>query len=111
NTMSALADADNQLGHVDRAIGLEIGALRLKYLMREPESIAVSHFNLANYLARGNRDAELVWAHRLASALIRMRIGSPRLTPSVQAVGRLGPTGTQAKPPVPHQQGRPVVQA
>lgn len=89
NTLSALADAEAHLGGLNDAIQEETDALRLKYRGSDPEAIAISHYNLANYLFRGEKDIRTVWAHRLASALIRYRTDSPRLTASIHAVGRL----------------------
>lgn len=99
NTLTALADAEAHLGGVDAAVQEETDALRLKYRGRDPEAIAVSHYNLANYLLKAERELRPVWAHRLAAALIRYQIDSPRLTASVQAVGRLlGQRGAPSAP-------------
>jgi hypothetical protein len=89
NTLSALADADSHLGHRDLAVEQEADALRLKYRGRDPEAIAVSHYNLANYLIKAGQSMRAVWAHRLAGAVIRYQIGSPRLATSLQSVGKL----------------------
>lgn len=90
NTLSALADAEAHLGGVDAAVREETEALRLKYRGSDSEAIAVSHYNLANYLLKTDDvDARDVWAHRLAAALVRYQTDSPRLAASVQAVGRL----------------------
>ncbi len=89
NTLSALADADSHLGHRDLAVEQEADALRLKYRGRDPEAIAVSHYNLANYLIKAGQSMRAVWAHRLAAGVIRYQTGSPRLTTSLQSIGKL----------------------
>ncbi|HEY1571177.1 MAG TPA: hypothetical protein VGG05_07535 [Pseudonocardiaceae bacterium] len=89
NTLSALADTDAHLGHLNLAVDQETDALRLKYRGTDAEAIAVSHYNLANHLMRADDDPKAVWAHRLAAAVIRHQIGSPRLATSVQSIGRL----------------------
>jgi hypothetical protein len=89
NTLSALADADSHLGHRDSAVSQETDALRLKYRGSDPEAIAVSHYNLANYLIKAGQDMQVVWAHRMAAALIRYQTGSPRLGASLQSISRL----------------------
>jgi hypothetical protein len=89
NTLSALADTDAHLGHLNLAVDQETDALRLKYRGTDAEAIAVSHYNLANHLMRADDDPKAVWAHRLAAAVIRHQIGSPRLPTSVQSIGRL----------------------
>ena len=48
--LSALADAEDDRGHRDVAIGLERDALRYKYLANDLDSIQVSHHNLGSYL-------------------------------------------------------------
>jgi tetratricopeptide (TPR) repeat protein len=89
NTLSALADTDSQLGDRDGAIDQETEALRLKYQGPDPEAIAVSHYNLADYLINAGKDMRDVWAHRLAAAVIRYQTGSPRLNASLESIGRL----------------------
>ncbi|HEX3647846.1 MAG TPA: hypothetical protein VHV49_05425 [Pseudonocardiaceae bacterium] len=89
NTLSALADTDARLGNVELAVQQETDALRMKYRGTDPEAIAVSHYNLANHLVRVGTDLRSMWAHRLAAAVIRYQIGSPRLGTSIQSIGRL----------------------
>jgi hypothetical protein len=89
NTLSALADVDGHLGQLNRAIDQETDALRMKYRGSDPEAVAVSHYNLANYLIRATNEPRAVWAHRLAAAVIRYQTESPRLTASVRSIGRL----------------------
>jgi hypothetical protein len=101
NTLSALADADSHLGHLDQSCQQETDALRLKYQGTDPEAIAVSHYNLANYLVRAGQDMLAVWGHRLAAAVIRYQIGSPRLTTSLESIGRLLGEDPTAEPKSP----------
>jgi hypothetical protein len=89
NTLSALADTDSHLGHRDLAVQQETDALRLKYQGSDPEAIAVSHYNLANYLIKAGQDLRTVWAHRLAAAIIRYQTDSPRFHVSLQSISRL----------------------
>lgn len=98
NTLSALADADAHLGQLKRAVAQETNALQIKYRGSDLEAIAVSHFNLANYL-QANQEMRAVWAHRLAAAIIRYQIESPRLTTSLRSIGRL--VGQQAETSAP----------
>ncbi|HEX5405805.1 MAG TPA: hypothetical protein VFX16_26315 [Pseudonocardiaceae bacterium] len=97
NTLSALADTDSHLGHRDLAVNQETDALRMKYRGSDPEAVAVSHYNLANYLIKAGQDMLTVWAHRMAAAIIRYQIGSPRLNASVQSISRL--VNQRAQPP------------
>lgn len=89
NTLSALADVDARLGHLNRAVEQEIEALRHRYAQADPEPIAAGHFNIANYLIRGQQDAKDVWAHGLAAAVVHYQADSPRFTTSLELLGRL----------------------
>jgi hypothetical protein len=89
NTLSALADTDSHLGHRGPAVEQETDALRLKYQGSDPEAIAVSHYNLANYLIKAGQDLRSAWAHRLAAAVIRYQTNSTRLPASLQSISRL----------------------
>ena len=53
-----------------------------------PQAIAVSHYNLANYLERAAEDPPTGLAHRLACAVIEFRIDSSRLSSTLKALGR-----------------------
>lgn len=99
NTLSALADADAHLGDLKHAVAQETNALQIKYRGSDPEAIAVSHYNLANYLQAG-QEWQAVWAHRLAAAIIRYQIESPRLTTSLGSIGRLVGRQTEASAPL-----------
>ena len=81
---SALADLRDELGQVDQAVSFEEMALRYKYLFGEPESISISHYNLAIYLMKmGSRSA---LDHRLAAASIFFQIGSGMLSSSLRGL-------------------------
>jgi tetratricopeptide (TPR) repeat protein len=59
------------LGRRQAAADLARAALRLSYARPEPQGIAISHHNLANYLGELGDDRAGQRAHRLAAALIR----------------------------------------
>jgi hypothetical protein len=88
-TLTALAHAEYELGHLDRAIDLEKDALRFAYLAADPDAIMASHHNLAGYLDRDGADRQQVWAHRLAAAVIAYQTGSGHLTPAIRGLARL----------------------
>lgn len=99
--LTALADVDARLGHLNRSVEQEIEALTLRYRLADAEAIAASHHNLAGYLILGEQDPRAVWAHGLAAAVIHYQINSPRSTTSVEAIGRFvgrGSGGTAAAP-------------
>ncbi|MGZ3380857.1 MAG: AAA family ATPase, partial [Isosphaeraceae bacterium] len=98
---SALADLEDNLGHRDRAIRHEQTALRYKYAVREPDSCAISHFNLANYLMRGGGPPAESLAHRLACALIRYQSADGGLTRTLQALSRDLASFAPGVPPLP----------
>ena len=76
NVYIAFAILENRAGDRPAAVGFAETALRYRYRAGNPEECAISHNNLANYLARDREDAGLVLAHRLAAALIRVQISS-----------------------------------
>jgi hypothetical protein len=77
----ALADLKAHLGHIDQAGSFEEAALRYKYIFGDPDSISISHHNLANYLSEsGSRSA---MDHRLAAASIFYQINSGILAVSL----------------------------
>ena len=75
-TLTALANVEDTLGHLERAVDLEREALRFTYATADPEAVAVSHHNLANYLQNSGADPGLVGAHRVAASVIAAAIGS-----------------------------------
>jgi CHAT domain len=97
---SALAGVEDRLGHQQDAIALEQDALRYKNAAAgDPDSVAVSYHNLANYLRGAGGDPGLVVAHRLAAALLRYQTGSGRLAATLRRlVDDLAGLGEQALP-------------
>ncbi len=87
-TLSALAGVEHAMEHLDRAIDLERDALRYKYAAGDPDIVAVSHHNVANYLGRTGTDPAAVAAHRSAAALICYQTGSGNLPTMLSALGR-----------------------
>jgi hypothetical protein len=85
-TLSALADLEDNLGRGDEAIALEADALRLKYVAGLPDAIAVSHFNLSNYLVRHEGDPSEALAHRLAAAVIDYQTSSGGLASTMRVL-------------------------
>jgi hypothetical protein len=65
-----LADLEDETGGREAAVRFEEVALGYKYQAGEPQACAISHHNLANYLARQGADPADVLAHRLADAVI-----------------------------------------
>jgi tetratricopeptide (TPR) repeat protein len=84
-TLSALADTENERGHGDAAIRMERDALRYKYLAGDVIGIAVSYYNLGNYLRRHARQPAPALACHLAAALIRALTGADGAGRSVRA--------------------------
>jgi tetratricopeptide (TPR) repeat protein len=87
NVLSARADLEEELGHRAEAVELEEHALRFKYLAGNVAGIAVSHFNLANYLERAGRRPDAL-LHRLAAALIDFQAESGGLASTLTALGQ-----------------------
>jgi tetratricopeptide (TPR) repeat protein len=73
--LSTRADLEYQLGRCQAAIDLERAAIRLSYALPDPQDIAISHHNLANYLRHLGSDAAGQRAHRLAAALVARLAG------------------------------------
>ena len=83
--LSALADVEDEAGHGQDAIDLERNALRYKYLAGEVDTIAGSHHNFGNYLARHAADHPQALAHHLAAAQLRGLTGSEGADQSLAA--------------------------
>jgi tetratricopeptide (TPR) repeat protein len=83
---SAIANLESQLQHFQEAVRHESTALRLEYSAFLPQTCAMSHFNLANYLIRTNADARLALAHRLASVLISYQTNDGELPGGLNTV-------------------------
>jgi hypothetical protein len=94
-TLVAMADVEGRLGDLDGAISLGQDALRLAYVVVDPEAIAVGHHNLATHLAQTDADLRTILANLLTAALIRYQTGSGDLVTSVQAVAGMLPDGQQ----------------
>ncbi len=97
-TLGALADAEDDLGHLSRAIGLQTDALRYTDLTGDPAAIATSHNNLAYYLHRDNHNPHLVWAHHLAAAIIHYQTSNGALTTSLHNLTQLLKTNPDTQP-------------
>ena len=67
--LGATADLEDNLGHTAQAIGLGRMALRFSYKEQAPRSVAVSHYNLGNYLYKSG-DRRAAAAHRLAAVVL-----------------------------------------
>jgi hypothetical protein len=87
--LSCRADLAQERGRVQDAIRLEHASLRLEYTNPDPDPIASSHHNLANYLAKAGADPVVRLAHRLASATFYQATGQAQeLVETVQALAR-----------------------
>lgn len=80
---SALADLENQTGDPAGAVGFVRAALRFSYEVGDPESCAIGHHNLSNYLERQGADPTQVLAHRLAAAVLFIQMGSGQLPATI----------------------------
>lgn len=67
---SARAALEQRRGRTGEAVIFEHQALRYSYQRPQLDDLAVSHHNLANYLATIGQDPAAVLAHRLAAALL-----------------------------------------
>ena len=75
----ALAGLEVETGGRAEAVRFAEVALGYLYQAGEPESCAISHNNLANYLKRQGADPAAVLAHRLAAAAISLQTRSGHL--------------------------------
>jgi len=75
--LSARADLANRQGYPGPAAHHEQAALRYHYVHSDPEGVAASHHNLANYLRAGAAPEEWL-AHRLAATLLYRLTGMTR---------------------------------
>jgi len=69
----ALLEADR--GRPEQALELERTAIRFAYVRSELRDIAISHYQLANYLQMTGADPAAARAHRLAAALLNQLTG------------------------------------
>ncbi len=95
-TLSALADLEEQEGNRAAAVGYEKLAFRYRYQAAQPEDIAISHNNLAEYLQRAGAPQNEWLAHQLAGGIIRVQISSGMLTTSIN---NLAKSDLSAAPP------------
>jgi tetratricopeptide (TPR) repeat protein len=72
----AFGDLEKGLGRFAEARRFEETALRLTYAAGEIESVAISHFNLANDIVSGRGEWGEVLAHRLAATIINVLMQS-----------------------------------
>ncbi len=86
NVFNALADLEDKVGNTGQSVHHERTALRYKYIAGDPESCAISHFNLANCLIGTSDPPEAALAHRLAAVLIRLQTSSGRFPQSIAAL-------------------------
>jgi len=94
--LSALADLEDNEGNRAAAVRYEKLALRYSYQAAQPEDIAISHNNLANYLQRVGAPQDEWLAHRLAAAVIWLQIQSGNLA---VVVNNLAKSDLSAAPP------------
>lgn len=99
NVFTALADLADERGHHPQALAHEKTALRYKYSASPPDAVAISHFNLANYLIHSAAPAQAVLAHRLAATLICLQTGDGRLSSAIAALARDRARFPGAQPP------------
>jgi hypothetical protein len=83
---SALANLENKTAGPAAAGRFEEAALRYKYAAADPDDIAISHFNLANYLRKAQGSPGEILAHRLAAVLLVAVMGLGRLQKFLQAL-------------------------
>ncbi len=84
--LTALADAEDELGHGTVALDLERDALRMHYRSDDPERVAASHHNYGVYLFDHVGDPAAAAAHHLAAATIRTLTGGALLSTSIEAL-------------------------
>jgi hypothetical protein len=85
---SALADLEDNTGGRAAAVRFEEVALGYNYQTGEPETCAISHHNLANYVERQDADPATVLAHRLAAAAICLQMQSGLLPTTLRNPAR-----------------------
>lgn len=73
--LTSRAFLEYRRGRPQQALELQRTAIRLAYAQPEPQDIAISHQQLANYLQRTGADRAAARAHRLASALLYQLTG------------------------------------
>jgi tetratricopeptide (TPR) repeat protein len=98
-TLGALANAEDERGHVDAAIHLQRDALRYNYIAGDVSSIVVSYHFLGRYLRHARQFTPALASH-LAAALVSFLTGAGDIHQSVPAAATdLRELGTSAVPP------------
>jgi hypothetical protein len=97
-TVGALANAEDERGHVDAAIHLQRDALRYNYLTGDVNSVVVSYHFLGRYLHHARQFGPALASH-LAAALVSFFTGAGDIHQSVPAAATdLRELGTSAVP-------------
>ena len=103
---SAMADLESNLGRPVTARQFEITALRYKYILGDPHSAAVSHFNISHYIIESQGPWSGALGHRLAAALIAVATQSGNAAPNLAApVHDLGSAGPEVRAALPAEFG------
>jgi tetratricopeptide (TPR) repeat protein len=99
---SALANLEDDLGRSVPAQQFEKTALRYKYAQSDPRGANISHFNLSNYITKGQGELREVLGHRTAAVLIAIATQSGDAAGDLAALARnlrdAGPEGRAALP-------------
>ncbi|SFN88949.1 AAA ATPase domain-containing protein [Geodermatophilus obscurus] len=82
------ADVAHRQGHPEAALSHVRVALRYLYAARNPDNVAIGHYNLASYQERNGQPPAVWLAHRLAAALLFVLIGSRHLPNSLRTLTR-----------------------
>jgi Tfp pilus assembly protein PilF len=98
--LTALANVEDQRGHGDAAIRLELDALRYAYLAGRVAGILIGYHNLGSYLANHAGTPASALSSHLAAALIHALTGADGSGDSIREAARdLRVSGTAADPP------------
>jgi hypothetical protein len=85
NTLTVLADTEDERGHGQAALRLQRDALRHHYLAGDVAGIAASYHNLGTYLRRHSGQPAQAFASHLAAALIYALTGGAYLDWAINA--------------------------
>lgn len=85
-TYAALADLEDELGNQTKAIRFQKTALAHAYQANNPNGVARDHHNLSLYLEQVDADPDVILAHRLAAASLRLQMQSGALATSLRAL-------------------------
>jgi hypothetical protein len=86
---SALAELEDAEGHPMNAARFEQTALRYVYQTGRPEDCAGYHHNIVRYIGLSGSHPEAALAHGFAAGVIRLQIGSGRLSHFIRNFARL----------------------